>query len=115
MQSFLLLLPAGLSAVVLAAHFLFHGDLLLMLASLALISLLWVRRSWAARVIQAGLLLGSAEWVRTLLVRVNERGALGEPYARFALILGAVALATAASALPFGTRRLRRRFGLPGS
>ena len=113
MRTFLLLLPAGVAAVVLAAHFLFHGNLLLVLLALALIGLMSVKRPWAARVVQAGLLLGSAEWVRTVLVRISERRALGQPYGRFALILGLVAVITAASAFLFSTRTLRRRFGLP--
>lgn len=114
MKALFLLLPAGLSALVLAAHYLFHGNPVLMLMAVALIGLLWVHQAWAARVVQAGLLLGSAEWVRTVLLRVGERRALGEPYVRFALILGAVAAVTAISALLFGTRTLRRRYGLPG-
>lgn len=113
MKAFLLLLPAGLSALVLAAHFLFHSNLLGMLLALALIGLLWVPQAWAARVVQAGLLLGSAEWALTVLVRVGEKRAMGEPYARFALILGVVAAVTAISALLFGTQTLRRRYGLP--
>jgi hypothetical protein len=38
--------------------------------------------------------------------------ALGQPYTRMSLILGAVALATLASALVFRARALRERYGL---
>ena len=114
-MTFLQLLPVGLSAMVLAAHFLFHGNPLLTLASLVMIGLLFVCRPWAVRVVQVCLLLGSLEWVRTLIVRMMERKALGQPYLRFAFILGTVAVVTAASALMFRTARLRERFGLTPS
>lgn len=109
------LLPVALSLLVLAAHFLFHGKQLLTLAALAMIGLLFGRRAWAARAVQVFLLLGTIEWVRTLILRVSERKALGQPYLRFACILGTVAVVTAASALMFRTARLRERFGLTAS
>ena len=54
MRAFLLLLPAGLSALVLGAHFLRRGDLALVAVSLTLFGLLFVRRQWAARDPDAG-------------------------------------------------------------
>lgn len=112
MVTFFQLLPVGLSALVLAAHFFRSGNVPLLLASLAMICLMFVRRSWAARVIQLGLLFGTIEWVRTLMLLIATRKELGQPYTRLGVILGAVAAVTAASALVFRTRRLRRRFRL---
>lgn len=111
-MTFLQLLPVSLSLMVLAAHFLFHGNPLLTLASLAMVGLLFVRRAWAARTVQVYLVLGSIEWVRTLIFRLLERKALGQPYVRFAFILGTVAVATAASAFIFRRAQVRERFGL---
>jgi hypothetical protein len=105
------LLPAGLSALVLAAHFLRAGNSALLLASLSLIALMFVRRAWAARAIQVGLLLGTLEWLRTLLFLVAVRKQAGEPFVRLAVILGAVAAVTGASALVLQTRTLRQHFG----
>lgn len=102
----------GLCALVLAAHFLRAGVIILVLASLSLIGLLFVRRPWAARVIQWGLLFGTLEWIRALLFLLMERRQAGEPFVRLAIILGSVAAVTAASALLFRTRTLRARFGL---
>jgi hypothetical protein len=112
MVTFVQLLPVGLSALVLAAHFLRSGNVPLLLASLAMIFLMFVRRSWAARVIRLGLLFGTIEWVRTLMLLIATRKELGQPYTRLGIILGAVAAVTAASALVFRTRRLRQRFQL---
>lgn len=96
---FLRSLPAILSFLVLGAHFLRSGMPLLVPLPLLLIVLLVPKAPWAVRTCQAALGLGALEWLRALVMRVLERGALGEPYLRLVLILGAVALFTAGSAL----------------
>jgi hypothetical protein len=108
--SFVLLLAPALSALVLAAHFLRAGQAIGVAVSLALLVLLAIPRRWAARVVQAGLLLGAAEWLRTLLALVAARREAQAPYTRLAVILAAVASVTAASALVFESRRLRERY-----
>jgi hypothetical protein len=95
----LVLLPALLSLLVLAAHFLRAGSLAFVLICLALSAATLVRRPWACRLLQGVLLLGCAEWLRTLAGRVAERTAVGAPWLRMALILGSVALVAAISAL----------------
>ena len=104
------LVPVMLSLVVLAAHFSRHGQSNLVFLSVALIGLLAVPRLWAARVLQAALLLGAAEWVRTLIVLGRTRAEHDLPATRMVTILAVVALLTAASALVFRTRRARARF-----
>ncbi len=106
------LMPAALSAVVLAAHFLRAGNPVLFLAALSVIVLMFVRHALAARLIRLGLFLGTIEWLRTLTVLVSVRRQSGQPFTRLALILGAVAAVTAASALVFRTRTLRQYFRL---
>lgn len=106
----LLLVPAALSLVVLAAHFLFHQMPILTLASLALIALLFVRAMWAKRVVQVVLVIGALEWVRTMLVSMHARQANGEDYLRMAIILSAVAAVSLIAAALFETPPLRRRF-----
>lgn len=59
---------------------------------------------------QAILVLGAIEWLRTLAALVAMRQSIGMPYARLAWILGAVALATAVCALVFEHRLMRERF-----
>jgi hypothetical protein len=108
--SFVALLAPALSAVLLAAHFLRAGQAAGVAASLVLLAVLAVPRRWAARVAQAALLLGAAEWIRTLVLLVVERREAHAPYARLAVILAAVAVGTAASALVFESPRLRERY-----
>jgi hypothetical protein len=109
---FVRLLPPAIAALVLAAHFYRAGNLMVAGLAAALVALLFVPRSWAARIVQLGLAAGALEWVLTLIRLVELRQATGQPYGRLAAILGGVAAFTAASALLFRTRQLRGRFGL---
>ena len=107
----LLLVPPGLSLLVLAAHFLRGGDLSPMLLCVGLLGLLFVRRPWATRVLQIALVLGAVEWIRTGIDLVSARQASGEPFERMATILEVVAWVTFLSALLFELPPLRRRDG----
>jgi len=94
------LIPVVLSFLVLGAHASrAGGPLALSLAIAALPLLLLTGQSWAPRLLQLALLVGAAEWVRALFGHVAVRQAHGMPYQRMVLILGAVALVTALSAL----------------
>ena len=99
MNALLRALPVVLSALVLAAHFYRSRNMPLVAASLALPLLLLVRERWSARAVQAGLLLGALEWVRTLAFFASQRMEVGRPWGRLAVILGVVAALTALSAL----------------
>ena len=104
------LLPVALALAVLAAHF-YRGALWVPFGiTLALLPLLFVRAPWAARTLQAALLLGTVEWLRTAAAFIAVRQSFGQPWTRLAVILGAVALATALCALVFRSRAVRARF-----
>lgn len=109
------LVPAALSLLLLAAHFLRSGNLPAVGITLALLGVLAVRRPWAARVVQIALLLGAAEWVRTLVALADVRSRFGQPMLRMILILGAVAGLTALSALVFRAPRVRNWYARGGS
>lgn len=104
----LLLVPVILSLVVLGAHFLRAGNLVLVASVLLLVPLLGVRRRWVARLIQVVLVLGAAEWIRTIVQVAARRSEAGEPMVRMIVILGSVALVAALSALALGMGPLRR-------
>lgn len=101
------LLPVVLSLLVLAAHFLRSGNVVMVGIALVCVGLLAFRRRWAARSVQVALLLGAAEWLRTLAELVSSRTGAGQPVLRLSLILGGVALLTALSALVFLVPRLK--------
>ncbi len=111
MNALRLLAPA-IALLVLAAHFWRAQWWPLAAACVALVGLLVLRRPWVARLVQTALMLGTIEWLRTLAALAAARMALGQPYTRMSLILGAVALATLASALVFRASALRERYGL---
>ena len=88
-----------LACLLMAAHFLRTGDLLVVAVCVAFPALLWVRHAAAIHVLRAGLVLACIEWLHTLWVLTVHRQAAGEPWVRMAVILGAVALVTLAAAL----------------
>ena len=106
------LVLVALSLLVLAAHFLRAGNLVLVGAVLLVAALLAVRRPWAARVVQSTLLLGALEWLRTLTLIASARWRAGEPVTRMAIILGSVALVSIVSALAFQVGGLSRTYRL---
>jgi hypothetical protein len=64
--------------------------------------------------VQAGLIIGVVEWVRTALGILHDRQAAGTPYLTAMIRLGAVAAFTLFSAMLFETGRLQRHYGLIG-
>jgi hypothetical protein len=112
----LVALPAVLSMLVLAAHFLRGGAPVLALACAAappLLLLAW-RRTWAVKLLQAMLILGALLWIRTVIVHIDQREAAGRPWMRMAIILGAVALFTFLSGLLLSLFRTRGASAAPG-
>lgn len=103
------LLPIIISFLLLAAHFYRSGSLLPVALCLALPLVLLFRQTWAARLVQAALLLGALEWLHTLYAIAQLRIQLGQPWGRLAIILGLVALFTALSALALRGMGLRSR------
>ena len=92
--------PVVLSALLLAAHFFRSGNFGLVALVLVTPLLLTTGARWSVRAVQLFLLLAAAEWVRTAMDIARERAAMGAPSTRMFVILGAVALFSAASALP---------------
>lgn len=111
-MNLLRLLGPAVALLLLAAHFARAQWWLPAGISVALVGLLAIRRRWAARAVQAALVLGAIEWLRTLAALAATRMAIGQPYARLVVILGVVAGLTLASALVFRSRALRERFRL---
>lgn len=106
------ILPVVLSFLVLAAHFLRDGHLVLVAVSLFLPVLLFMPNAVVARLLQVVLMAGSLEWLRTMVSIAHERMAEGMPYARSVVILAAVAILTLASAFAFHLPAMRKRYQL---
>ena len=108
------LIGVVLSLLVLGAHFLRGGATYLVVAIVVLLMLLAVRRPWAARAVQVALLIGTAEWLRTIANLTRMRMMMGDPYLRMVAILGMVAVVTFLSAAAFQFGSLGRMYGLEG-
>jgi len=104
------LTPAGLSLMLLAAHFFRAQQVLLAALALGLVLMMVWRRPWVLRVVQAALLLGALEWLRTLWMLVMERSAMGQPYVRLAVILGLVAASGLGACLVLQLPRIQRHY-----
>ncbi len=111
-MNFVRLLPVIVSAILMAAHLLWHGMIPLVVLSLAFPAILLIRRPWVVRVVQVALCLVACEWIRTAIWLAHRRLASGAPWTRMAVILGVVAIVTGASALVFRSPSLRRRYRL---
>jgi hypothetical protein len=94
----LILIPAILSLLALAAHFLRMDSLPLAVLCLLVIGLALTPRRWAVRVAQVVLALGVVEWGFTLLGLVAQRQQQGRPFLRGAIILAAVGALAGVSA-----------------
>jgi hypothetical protein len=113
---FVCLIPMLFSVLMLAAHFLRTGPMIFALLCLIVPLTLFVRRKWSLRLVQLFLLLGAAEWVRTLIVLVGDRQAQGEPWLRLVIILGVVMAFTAGSAFILQAKKVRNHYGAaPGA
>lgn len=106
------LIPVYVSALFLSAHFFRLSLYPLVFTCLILPFILFIKKTWAARFVQVFLLTGSAEWIRTMYFLVLGRQEIQMPWVRMAVIIGAVALMTGASALLFRLKPLRERYGL---
>ena len=109
-MNFLKLIPVILSFLLLGAHFYRARILALLFIYIIIIFSLLIKERWVARLSQVFLLIGSLEWVRTLLGLVEMRQTMGTPWTKLAVILGIVALFTALSALIFQSRSLKERY-----
>ena len=108
----MIFIPAALSALILAAHFLRWGNLLGVAVVLALTTLaLFLRRAWSLKLMQGMLLAAPLMWIFMAVRTARERMADGRPFLRAGLIFVFVALFTAYAAYLLGRPQARERFG----
>ena len=106
--TFLLVLPAILSFLVLAAHFLREWNFVLVGLSLLMPLLLLIKTRYTLRAMQLLMMLAAAEWGFTAMGVVRERIALHEPFLRAGAIFAGVGGFCVLAAALSQTRRLKR-------
>jgi hypothetical protein len=91
-------IPAVLSSLLLSAHFLRAGNLIICAAFVALPLLLSVRYRWATRSVQLVLLTGATVWLWTMVNLADSFREMNRPPGRMIVIMTSVAAFTAFSA-----------------
>ena len=112
MKNFFRLIPVILAFGLLAAHFSRANMFPLVIVSVLIPFILLIRKAWAARTIQIGLLLGALEWIRSMFGYIEIRKAMGDDWGRLVVILISVALLTACAGLVFRGKSLKLRYKL---
>lgn len=110
-MAFVWLIPVILCHMALAAHFLYHGNLLFLAISALVPLLLFIRQEWTVRLVQTVLFVGGMEWIRTANELHGTRVAHGEPYTLALIILGSAAIVSFLSIYVFNSRTLRNLYG----
>ena len=104
------LTPVILSFLLLAAHFSRNDQAVPVVLSVLFPLILLFRHPAVPRIIQFILILGGAEWVRSMLEYLSVRKAAGEDWLRLAIILSVVALFTVLSGFALETRKLKEHY-----
>lgn len=91
--------PVILSIILMAAHFSRADQTIPAIISLIFPLFLLIKKRIIIRLFQVVLILGGAEWVRSMFSYIEVRKSVGDDYMRLAVILSAVAIFTAASGL----------------
>lgn len=104
----MLAIPAFLSALVLAAHFMRSQQHILVGICLAIAVLVFFRTAWIRRIVQLCLLAGALIWLWTMVEIAQARAEMGRDAFRMIIILSGVSLWTLLSALLLSIGRAGR-------
>jgi len=110
MKIFLMLIPAGLSFILAAAHSMRISDTGLMMAWLFFIPLLFFNHAWVRRVAQIALFSSAIIWVDVTYKMIHIRIAAGADWVRLAAIMGAVIIFAIVSILLMEKERIREYY-----
>ena len=104
------IMPLIVASLLLAAHFLRDGNLVLTLGCVLVPLLLFVKSRWSWLAAQLFAYVGAAIWLYTTTAIVQQRIYWGEPWVRVVLILGGVALFTAWAGLLLHAQPVKERY-----
>jgi hypothetical protein len=98
------------AALLLGAHFLRAGDLVLVALCLAAPLLFFHRKRWSLIALQVLAYCAAGTWVAAAIQLAHMRQQLGQPWTMAAIILGSVALFTVLAGLLLNSRAIRERY-----
>ncbi|MBM4325799.1 MAG: hypothetical protein FJ118_01435 [Deltaproteobacteria bacterium] len=104
------IIPLLIASLLLAAHFLRHGDIGFMAVCLLVPLILLIKKRWSLILVQLSAYAGAAVWVYTALQIIRERMMFGRPWGVAVVILGAVALFTIFAGLLLNSRNMKDRY-----
>lgn len=99
-----------LSCLLLGAHFLRGGHLVLMVLCLIIPSLLLIKKRWSLIIVQIFLFVGTWIWIRTAIIIIHERMILGIPWGKIVIIIGPIAIFTLLAGLLLNSQVVRKRY-----
>jgi hypothetical protein len=104
---FVRVIPLLLTSLLLAAHFLRDGNLVLTLICVLIPLLLLIKKRWSWLVVQLFAYVGAVIWLYTTVAMVQQRIFWGMPWVRLVMILGGVALFTAWAGFLLNSSRIK--------
>ncbi len=106
------LIPVIFSLLLIGAHFLRTGNVIVTVFCLLLSMALCVREPLVARTVQVALLLASAEWIHVAYGLVSARLESGLPWTKLVIILGAVTALSLTAFCLFYSKVLKEMYHL---
>jgi hypothetical protein len=107
---FVRVIPIIIAALLLAAHFLRAGNLLLTAVCGLMPLLLLIKKRWSVWALQLFAFAGVVIWLGVAITIVRQRIMLGDSWLRVLFILGGVALFTAAAGLLLNSAAVKERY-----
>lgn len=104
------IIPLVIASLLLAAHFLRHGDIGFVVMCLVVPLLLLIKNRRSLIFVQFSAYAGAAVWVYTALQIVRERMMFGRPWGLAVIILGTVALFTVIAGLLLNSRAIKDKY-----
>lgn len=104
------IIPLIVASLLLSAHFLRAGNLVLAVICVLFPLLLFIKRRWSWMVVQVFAYVGVAIWGYTTFSIVQQRIYWGIPWVRVVLILGGVAAFTAWAGLLLNASKVKERY-----
>ncbi|MEW6112179.1 MAG: hypothetical protein AB1664_08625 [Thermodesulfobacteriota bacterium] len=104
------IIPLLIASLLLAAHFLRHGDIGFVVLCVLVPLLLLIKNRRSLIFVQFSAYAGAAVWVYTALQIVRERMMFGRPWGVAVIILGTVALFTIFAGLLLNSRAIKNKY-----
>jgi len=108
------IIPYVIMTLLLAAHFSRAGNSILMVISLLLPFLFFVKQKWVLPTLEIAAYLAAAAWLWSAYQYIQVRIATGDDWMRLLIIMGSVALFTAWTGFFLRSEKMKAAYGESG-